>query len=71
MIHYAFTENNMFNCSSIRPVKWYNRLIGFPGERVIARCSIDAKQFDADSLKLARVEFNELGLRTQILGFYD
>lgn len=68
MGHYVFLTNNMYASSSIRRVRWWNRLFGFPGRTVVATAEIDVDLDEDDAYGLVRHEFAEIGLIPQLMG---
>lgn len=68
-VKYVFVSNNMYNSDQIRPVRWWNKLIGFPGETVRATVALNGvKHFTKESFEMAKVEFAESGMYPQIMG---
>lgn len=68
-VKYVFVSNNMYNSDQIRPVRWWNKLIGFPGETVRATVVLNGvREFSDCSFEMAKVEFAESGMYPQIMG---
>ena len=68
-VKYVFVSNNMYNSDQIRPVRWWNKLIGFPGETVRATVVLNGvKHFTRESFEMAKAEFAESGMYPQIMG---
>lgn len=64
MTKYAFTINNMYSSEQIRMVKWWNRLVGFPGETVVCKFATD----EADHFRAAVLYFRSKGHEAKIMG---
>lgn len=68
-VKYVFVTNNFYNSDQIRPVHWWNKLIGFPGETVIATIELHGvRDFSDYSFEMAKLEFAESGMYPQIMG---
>ncbi len=68
-VRYVFVRNNFYNSDQIRPVRWWNKLIGFPGETVIAKTELyGCERFTAHTFQMAKVEFAKIGRHPQIMG---
>ncbi|MCW6550362.1 hypothetical protein NFB56_16105 [Yersinia ruckeri] len=65
---YVFVTNNMYNSSNIRELKWWNKIIGFPGETVVATINMNVG-FSDDAYKTAKEEFAEGGFFPQCMGY--
>lgn len=68
MIQYVYVSNIMYNCGNIKPVRWWNRIFGFPGRVIVATVSLNMSKFTDESYRLARKEFEQLGLRPHVMG---
>lgn len=67
-VEYVFVSNNLYNSSSVKPVKWWNRLIGFPGETVMGRCKLNMNKHSKEALAIAKDEFAQHGMYPELMG---
>lgn len=66
-IEYVFVVNNIYNSTRVKPVKWWNRLIGFSGQTVMARMTLNANTHTHETYLIAKNEFAEHGMYEQIM----
>lgn len=67
-IKYVAVTNNMYNSTQIRPVKWWRKIIGFPGETVVGTVHLNMTEFNDESLREAIDAFSSFGFKRQIMG---
>lgn len=69
-IRYVYAENNMYNCALIYPVRWWNKIFGFPGRTVISTVSFssDITKHSPELYEIAKQELAESGFHPHILG---
>lgn len=65
---YVFVSNIMYNSQTIRRVRWWNVLFGFPGEIVLATVICNEKQHTMENYAAAREEFEKTGLFQHVMG---
>lgn len=64
---WVFTVNNIYNCGQIRRVRWWNKLIGFPGETIVAICNTGFMD-EKESHEYARKQFEKMGHNPHVMG---
>lgn len=63
-----FVQNKMYASRTIKRVRWWNRLLILSGCIVMAKCKFKAIDItDEDSLKIAKIEFEEDGYYEEIM----
>lgn len=67
-IKYAYVSNIMYDSTTIVPVRWWNKLLGFPGRIVITTQSVDAPRHTPETLILAKRLFKSRGFSERLLG---
>lgn len=65
--HYAFCGNVMYNSESIHLVKWWSWPFIKSAMIIHAECRVSAKS-EREARKIAKAEFEEIGLYEQVMG---